>query len=77
MRESGTEAKPGRGSRKCSARKPGGSKDNARKERHKSVLFEEKNRAGFIILWLPKMNINEAISSVSNRKNECCFSRGA
>lgn len=32
----------------CSARRPGGSRDNARKEQHESALFEEEKRAGFI-----------------------------
>lgn len=40
----------GSGSQKYSARKPGGSRDNARKEQHESVLFEEKEKAGFVIL---------------------------
>ena len=31
-----------------SARRPGGSRDNARKEQHESALFEEGKRAGFI-----------------------------
>lgn len=74
---SSTEAEPGRGIQKCSARRPGGSRDNARKEQHESALFEEKKRAGFATLRPPKMNINEAISSVSNRTNERCFPRGA
>lgn len=70
---------PGRGrAGKGEPRRPGGSADNARKEQHDSVLFEEKKkRAGFIILCPPKMNINEAISSVTSGTNECCFPRGA